>query len=129
MFFLLRVSSIFMFLFRHASLRMNLGLPSSWWWWPKRTITQNSSYQTRLIMLHQVSSIISSLFSSQLKPYSYFPHIYTDLFSGTVIDNGICHPRTNDFYICAHAGMIVSCLDKCIMLLYRELNLSELNIA
>ncbi|KAK6143266.1 hypothetical protein DH2020_023614 [Rehmannia glutinosa] len=27
---------------------------------------------------------------------------------GTVIDNGICHPRTNDFYMCAHAGMIVS---------------------
>lgn len=28
--------------------------------------------------------------------------------SGTVIDNGICHPRNNDFYLCAHAGMIVS---------------------
>ncbi|GFP87837.1 protein argonaute 4a [Phtheirospermum japonicum] len=25
---------------------------------------------------------------------------------GTVIDNGICSPRTNDFYMCAHAGMI-----------------------
>ncbi|KAH6814845.1 Argonaute family protein [Perilla frutescens var. frutescens] len=25
---------------------------------------------------------------------------------GTVIDNGICHPRNNDFYMCAHAGMI-----------------------
>ncbi|KAL6527982.1 Protein argonaute 4B [Orobanche hederae] len=25
---------------------------------------------------------------------------------GTVIDNGICHPRTNDFYMCSHAGMI-----------------------
>nr|AXY97428.1 Argonaute family protein [Populus tomentosa] len=24
----------------------------------------------------------------------------------TVIDNKICHPRNNDFYICAHAGMI-----------------------
>lgn len=28
--------------------------------------------------------------------------------SGTVLDNGICHPRNNDFYLCAHAGMIVS---------------------
>nr|GMD40226.1 protein argonaute 4A-like [Ipomoea batatas] len=25
---------------------------------------------------------------------------------GTVIDNGICHPKNNDFYLCAHAGMI-----------------------
>uniref|UniRef100_B9N7E6 Uncharacterized protein n=1 Tax=Populus trichocarpa TaxID=3694 RepID=B9N7E6_POPTR len=25
----------------------------------------------------------------------------------TVIDNKICHPRNNDFYICAHAGMIL----------------------
>ncbi|XP_058212540.1 protein argonaute 4B-like isoform X1 [Rhododendron vialii] len=27
---------------------------------------------------------------------------------GTVIDNKVCHPRGNDFYLCAHAGMIVS---------------------
>lgn len=25
---------------------------------------------------------------------------------GTVIDNAICHPKTNDFYMCAHAGPI-----------------------
>ncbi|XP_021902597.1 protein argonaute 4-like isoform X2 [Carica papaya] len=25
---------------------------------------------------------------------------------GTVIDSKICHPRNNDFYLCAHAGMI-----------------------
>ncbi|KAK7322500.1 hypothetical protein VNO77_25881 [Canavalia gladiata] len=25
---------------------------------------------------------------------------------GTVIDKGICHPKNNDFYLCAHAGMI-----------------------
>ncbi|KAL8542091.1 hypothetical protein ACS0TY_003087 [Phlomoides rotata] len=25
---------------------------------------------------------------------------------GTVIDKGVCHPRNNDFYMCAHAGMI-----------------------
>lgn len=28
--------------------------------------------------------------------------------TGTVIDNKVCHPRNNDFYMCAHAGMIVS---------------------
>jgi eukaryotic translation initiation factor 2C len=27
---------------------------------------------------------------------------------GTIIDNKICHPKNNDFYLCAHAGMIVS---------------------
>ncbi|XP_028802599.1 protein argonaute 4A-like [Neltuma alba] len=25
---------------------------------------------------------------------------------GTIIDNRICHPKNNDFYMCAHAGMI-----------------------
>uniref|UniRef100_A0A0D9UZK6 Piwi domain-containing protein n=1 Tax=Leersia perrieri TaxID=77586 RepID=A0A0D9UZK6_9ORYZ len=25
---------------------------------------------------------------------------------GTVVDNTVCHPRNNDFYMCAHAGMI-----------------------
>ncbi|XP_021776500.1 protein argonaute 4B-like [Chenopodium quinoa] len=25
---------------------------------------------------------------------------------GTIIDNSVCHPRTYDFYLCAHAGMI-----------------------
>ncbi|KAK2971923.1 hypothetical protein RJ640_011704 [Escallonia rubra] len=25
---------------------------------------------------------------------------------GTVIDNRVCHPKNNDFYMCAHAGMI-----------------------
>ncbi|KAE9463330.1 hypothetical protein C3L33_04746, partial [Rhododendron williamsianum] len=30
--------------------------------------------------------------------------------AGTVIDNKVCHPRGNDFYLCAHAGMIISVL-------------------
>ena len=30
------------------------------------------------------------------------------VFAGTIIDNKVCHPRSNDFYLCAHAGMIVS---------------------
>lgn len=25
---------------------------------------------------------------------------------GTVVDNKVCHPRNNDFYMCAHAGLI-----------------------
>ncbi|KAJ0048595.1 hypothetical protein Pint_16197 [Pistacia integerrima] len=26
---------------------------------------------------------------------------------GTVLDNRVCHPKNNDFYLCAHGGMIV----------------------
>nr|AGS47796.1 argonaute 9 [Salvia miltiorrhiza] len=26
--------------------------------------------------------------------------------AGTIIDNKVCHPKNNDFYLCAHAGMI-----------------------
>ncbi|KMS98061.1 hypothetical protein BVRB_4g096180 [Beta vulgaris subsp. vulgaris] len=26
--------------------------------------------------------------------------------AGTVVDNSICHPKNNDFYMCSHAGMI-----------------------
>lgn len=34
--------------------------------------------------------------------------LLTFCFTGTIIDNKICHPRNYDFYLCAHAGMIVS---------------------
>lgn len=30
----------------------------------------------------------------------------TNVPPGTVIDNRICHPRNNDFYLCAQAGII-----------------------
>ncbi|KAF3639557.1 hypothetical protein FXO38_22586 [Capsicum annuum] len=30
------------------------------------------------------------------------------LMPGSVIDNAVCHPKTNDFYMCAHAGPIHS---------------------
>ena len=49
-------------------------------------------------------------------------------FEGTIIDNRICHPKNNDFYLCAQAGMIVSikymllfmvqCFFACPMCLY-----------
>ena len=29
---------------------------------------------------------------------------------GTVVDGVICHPRNYDFYMCAHAGIIVCSL-------------------
>ena len=39
-----------------------------------------------------------------------FGDIYTPFsqHAGTVIDNAVCHPQSYDFYMCAHAGMIVS---------------------
>jgi hypothetical protein len=29
-------------------------------------------------------------------------------YAGTVVDSKVCHPKNFDFYMCAHAGMIVS---------------------
>ncbi|KAK4406446.1 protein argonaute 4A [Sesamum angolense] len=43
---------------------------------------------------------------------------------GTVIDNGICHPRSNDFYMCAHAGMIGTTRPTHYHVLYDELDFS-----
>ncbi|KAL1552931.1 Protein argonaute 4A [Salvia divinorum] len=43
---------------------------------------------------------------------------------GTVIDNGICHPRNNDFYMCAHAGMIGTTRPAHYHVLYDELGYS-----
>jgi hypothetical protein len=36
------------------------------------------------------------------------PSFPFSILAGTIIDNKVCHPRNNDFYLCAHAGMIVS---------------------
>ncbi|VAH60215.1 unnamed protein product [Triticum turgidum subsp. durum] len=38
---------------------------------------------------------------------------------GTVVDNAVCHPRNYDFYMCAHAGMIVSILSGASYLLVK----------
>lgn len=43
------------------------------------------------------------------------------LFAGTIIDSKICHPRNNDFYLCAHAGMIVSISNHLFNFFYRVL--------
>ncbi|KAL2230587.1 UNVERIFIED_CONTAM: Protein argonaute 4A [Sesamum indicum] len=47
---------------------------------------------------------------------------------GTVIDNGICHPRSNDFYMCAHAGMIGTTRPTHYHVLYDELDFSPDNL-
>lgn len=39
-------------------------------------------------------------------PNEHRPNAVTNVQPGTVVDNGICHPRNYDFYMCAHAGII-----------------------
>ncbi|KAF6163922.1 hypothetical protein GIB67_024777 [Kingdonia uniflora] len=43
---------------------------------------------------------------------------------GTVIDNRICHPQANDFYMCAHAGMIGTTRPTHYHVLYDEIGFS-----
>lgn len=31
-----------------------------------------------------------------------------NMFAGTIVDSRICHAHNNDFYLCAHAGIMVS---------------------
>ncbi|XP_057981140.1 protein argonaute 4B-like, partial [Malania oleifera] len=43
---------------------------------------------------------------------------------GTVIDSKVCHPRSNDFYMCAHAGMIGTTRPTHYHVLFDELGFS-----
>ncbi|KAF6151925.1 hypothetical protein GIB67_010499 [Kingdonia uniflora] len=43
---------------------------------------------------------------------------------GTIIDNQVCHPRNNDFYMCAHAGMIGTTRPTHYHVLYDEIHFS-----
>ncbi|KAL2536860.1 Protein argonaute 4 [Forsythia ovata] len=43
---------------------------------------------------------------------------------GTVIDTGICHAKNNDFYMCAHAGMIGTTRPTHYHVLYDEIGFS-----
>jgi hypothetical protein len=42
--------------------------------------------------------------------YFLYHKFLLHLYVGTVVDDGICHPRNYDFYMCAHNGMIVCSL-------------------
>jgi eukaryotic translation initiation factor 2C len=41
-------------------------------------------------------------------PLNSLSNLHFVFASGTVVDSGIVHPRQYDFYMCAHAGPIVS---------------------
>ncbi|ESQ42126.1 hypothetical protein EUTSA_v10015501mg [Eutrema salsugineum] len=43
---------------------------------------------------------------------------------GTIIDSKICHPRNNDFYLCAHAGMLGTTRPTHYHVLYDEIGFS-----
>ncbi|KAF8113373.1 hypothetical protein N665_0050s0031 [Sinapis alba] len=43
---------------------------------------------------------------------------------GTIVDSRICHPRNNDFYLCAHAGMIGTTRPTHYHVLYDEIGFS-----
>ena len=58
------------------------------------------------LMFHQVCHLNSKKIN-QICICRFLLILYL-LCAGTVIDNTVCHPKNNDFYLCAQAGMIVS---------------------
>ena len=80
---------------------MKSGTPSLWLLLLRRTTTQDSSS----LVLLKMSHLVSVSFKNFRKVIGFN---LTCCFTGTVVDNKICHPRNYDFYLCAHAGMIVS---------------------
>lgn len=76
----------------------------------KRIIIPSFSNKEVLTMYHLVSN--QSIYHTwkELKKVVFFCKTLLLLLflAGTVIDSKVCHPLYYDFYMCAHAGMIVS---------------------
>uniref|UniRef100_A0ACD5VW93 Uncharacterized protein n=1 Tax=Avena sativa TaxID=4498 RepID=A0ACD5VW93_AVESA len=100
-------------------------------WFPKFTlIVAQKNHHTRFFMPNERNNEVNnvqpgnlhlsyfvSFFYNPMNQASTFPLFLHKLIIflvclcvGTVVDKGICHPRNFDFYMCAHAGMIVCSL-------------------
>lgn len=88
-----------------------IGVQSSLSLLHKKTTTQDFSRPTHRIMCLLVCNFsYLALLLVEYNLIDWFYRNFLEIFCmpGTVIDNAICHPKTNDFYMCAHAGPIVS---------------------
>lgn len=81
---------------------------SSQWSLLKRITTQNSSKLIRQTTFHLVSTPVPLNTTTGTYHLNSLSNWHFCFASGTVVDSGIVHPRQYDFYMCAHAGPIVS---------------------
>lgn len=81
---------------------------SSQWSLLKRITTQNSSKLIHQRTFHLVSTLVPLNTVKDSSPLNGLSNLHFFFASGTVVDSGIVHPRQYDFYMCAHAGPIVS---------------------
>ena len=97
--------------FRPANSWMSNGIQSSWWLLHRRITIQDFSRMDPPLMFLPVCSLFTiSRAKCNGKPWDITFSFALISCAGTIVDNTICHPRNNDFYLCAHAGMIVSSL-------------------
>ena len=81
---------------------------SSQWSLLKRITIQYSSKLIRQTTFHLVSSPVPFNTAKGTCHLNSLSNWHFCFASGTVVDSGIVHPRQYDFYMCAHAGPIVS---------------------
>ena len=94
--------------YRHIRVWDRGTFRSSQWSLLKRITTQNSSKLIRQTTFHLVSSPVPLNTAKGTCHLNSLSNWHFCFASGTVVDSGIVHPRQYDFYMCAHAGPIIS---------------------